>query len=333
MEEIKERSRSRSKHRKGSRGRAGSFPRLPERQEGELPPMTGPVNEGLPVVLSSTLGDPRRRTTSQQDTNSLQRIMVVCCVCIGVVVILCFIFLSFDMFEEDCNNYNYAEQCGKFNYSENYRSYNYSKKYYDYNHSKKYRNYYSQEYPEFNNSQEYHDITYYYNKIRTPENTLCGGEILEPQLSVALKLFVGFAKGGLQDGVRRIYRCQDATVRDAAADGTPRTSRPAHAHPKLPVGEEGLNVVQEFAFDTQRAHSTYDSRGEKQVKRRLQVKDEKNGDFFIVYSLLVSAPDRGDVGCLVTRRESTLFWWETVPGFSGTLLSIKGHLFHCFARH
>ncbi|KAL3177665.1 hypothetical protein MRX96_009598 [Rhipicephalus microplus] len=45
MEEIKERSSSRSKHRRGSRGRTASFPRLPERQEGELPPMTGPVNE------------------------------------------------------------------------------------------------------------------------------------------------------------------------------------------------------------------------------------------------------------------------------------------------
>ncbi|KAL3245662.1 hypothetical protein MRX96_058194 [Rhipicephalus microplus] len=55
MEEIKERSRSRSKHRRGSRGRAGSFPRLPERQEGDLPPMTGPVNEGTSgsAVLNS----------------------------------------------------------------------------------------------------------------------------------------------------------------------------------------------------------------------------------------------------------------------------------------
>ncbi|KAH8009723.1 hypothetical protein HPB51_019034 [Rhipicephalus microplus] len=55
MEEIKERSRSRSKHRRGSRGRTGSFPRLPERQEGELPPMTGPVNEGTSgsAVLNS----------------------------------------------------------------------------------------------------------------------------------------------------------------------------------------------------------------------------------------------------------------------------------------
>ncbi|KAH8029939.1 hypothetical protein HPB51_005957 [Rhipicephalus microplus] len=55
MEEIKERSRSRLKHRRGSRGRAGSFPRLPERQGGELPPMTGPVNEGTSssAVLNS----------------------------------------------------------------------------------------------------------------------------------------------------------------------------------------------------------------------------------------------------------------------------------------
>ncbi|KAH8021155.1 hypothetical protein HPB51_012550 [Rhipicephalus microplus] len=55
MEEIKERSRSRSKHRRGSKGRAGSFPKLPERQEGDLPPMTGPVNEGTSgrAVLNS----------------------------------------------------------------------------------------------------------------------------------------------------------------------------------------------------------------------------------------------------------------------------------------
>ncbi|KAL3218876.1 hypothetical protein MRX96_050599 [Rhipicephalus microplus] len=46
MKEIKERSRSQSKHRRGSRGRAASFPRLPKRQEEKLPPMSGPVNEG-----------------------------------------------------------------------------------------------------------------------------------------------------------------------------------------------------------------------------------------------------------------------------------------------
>ncbi|KAH7977219.1 hypothetical protein HPB51_026930 [Rhipicephalus microplus] len=55
IEEIKERSRSRSKNQRGSRGGAGSFTRLPERQEGELPPMTGPVNEGTSgsAVLNS----------------------------------------------------------------------------------------------------------------------------------------------------------------------------------------------------------------------------------------------------------------------------------------
>ncbi|KAL3257989.1 hypothetical protein MRX96_016755 [Rhipicephalus microplus] len=58
MEEIKERSRSRSKHRRGSRGRAGSFPRLPERQEGELPPMTGPVNEGISGSAVLNIGRP-----------------------------------------------------------------------------------------------------------------------------------------------------------------------------------------------------------------------------------------------------------------------------------
>ncbi|KAL3187404.1 hypothetical protein MRX96_025472 [Rhipicephalus microplus] len=72
MEEIKERPRSRSKHRKGSRGRAGSFPRLPERQEGELPPMTGPVNEGTSgsAVLNSGRPTSPNRTVGGADRAS-----------------------------------------------------------------------------------------------------------------------------------------------------------------------------------------------------------------------------------------------------------------------
>ncbi|KAL1483923.1 hypothetical protein MTO96_032869 [Rhipicephalus appendiculatus] len=55
VEENQGRSRSRSKHRSGSRGRAGSFPRLPQRQEGEQQLMTGPVTEGTSggAVLNS----------------------------------------------------------------------------------------------------------------------------------------------------------------------------------------------------------------------------------------------------------------------------------------
>ncbi|KAL3178252.1 hypothetical protein MRX96_038762 [Rhipicephalus microplus] len=66
MEEIKERSRSRSKHRRGSRGRAVSFPRLPERQEGDLPPMTGPVNEG--TSGSAVLNSGRPTSPNRKDS-------------------------------------------------------------------------------------------------------------------------------------------------------------------------------------------------------------------------------------------------------------------------
>ncbi|KAL3223022.1 hypothetical protein MRX96_049876 [Rhipicephalus microplus] len=73
MEEIKEGSRSRSKLRRGSRGRAGSFPRLPERQEGELPPMTGPVNEGTSgsaVLNSGRPMSPNRKNMAEESAMS-----------------------------------------------------------------------------------------------------------------------------------------------------------------------------------------------------------------------------------------------------------------------
>ncbi|KAL1480591.1 hypothetical protein MTO96_050898, partial [Rhipicephalus appendiculatus] len=55
LEENQGRSRSRSKRRSGSRGRAGSFPRLPQRQVGEQQLMTSPVNDGTSggAVLNS----------------------------------------------------------------------------------------------------------------------------------------------------------------------------------------------------------------------------------------------------------------------------------------
>ncbi|KAH8025733.1 hypothetical protein HPB51_010974 [Rhipicephalus microplus] len=81
MIEIKERSRSRSKHRRGSRGRAGSFPRLPERQGGELPPMTGPVNEwtsdsavlnsGRPTTPNRKVGWGDRASQDKRDEEML----------------------------------------------------------------------------------------------------------------------------------------------------------------------------------------------------------------------------------------------------------------------
>ncbi|KAH8034068.1 hypothetical protein HPB51_019423 [Rhipicephalus microplus] len=45
QEEIQERSRSRSKHRSGLRGRAASFPRLSKRWEEKPPLMTGLVTD------------------------------------------------------------------------------------------------------------------------------------------------------------------------------------------------------------------------------------------------------------------------------------------------